>query len=123
MAKKRIFISFDYDNDLNLKNLLVGQSRNADTPFDVTDFSLKESQPEAQWLEKAKQAINRSEVVVVLLGTRTHNASGVKKEVKVANDLGKAKFQLKLEGTNPPRVENAGVVYDWTWPNLKTLLG
>jgi hypothetical protein len=31
MAKKRVFISFDYDHDEALKNLLVGQSRNADT--------------------------------------------------------------------------------------------
>jgi len=32
MAKPRVFISFDYDHDLDLKNLLVGQARNDDSP-------------------------------------------------------------------------------------------
>ena len=35
MAKKRVFISFDFDNDDRLKDLLVGQSRNPDTPFEL----------------------------------------------------------------------------------------
>lgn len=123
MAKKRVFVSFDFDNDLSLKNLLVGQTRNEDSPFDVIDFSLKESQPEADWLEKATQAIKQSEVVIVLLGSKTHSASGVRKEVKVTNDLKKSRFQLKVQGTNPSRVDAAGNVYDWTWDNLKKLLG
>ena len=32
MAKKRVFISFDYDNNLSLKNLLVGQANLPDSP-------------------------------------------------------------------------------------------
>ena len=32
MAKKRSFISFDYDHDSDLKNLLVGQAKNSDSP-------------------------------------------------------------------------------------------
>lgn len=43
MAKKRTFISFDYDNDVDLKNALVGQSRLSDSPFDITDISIKEA--------------------------------------------------------------------------------
>ena len=119
---KRVFASFDYDNDLALKNLLIGQARNPDSPFDVTDFSLKEAAPQAAWETNARAAIRRSEVVIVLLGSKTHGAPGVKKEVRMAKEEGKLRIQLKLEGTNPPRVDDAGVVYDWNWPNLKTLL-
>lgn len=43
MGKKRTFISFDYDHDLDLKNLLVGQARNTDSPFEITDMSIKET--------------------------------------------------------------------------------
>ena len=60
MAKKRVFVSFDFDNDLSLKNLLVGQARNEDSPFDVTDFSLKESHPEADWLENRCETLLQS---------------------------------------------------------------
>src|SRR4051812_10464036 len=42
MAKKRTFISFDYDNDQFLKEALVGQAKNADSPFDFADHSNKE---------------------------------------------------------------------------------
>ena len=43
MSKKRSFISFDYDHDADLKNLLVGQARNSDSPFEITDLSIKEA--------------------------------------------------------------------------------
>ena len=42
MPKARLFVSFDYDNDETLKTFLIGQSKHDDTPFDVTDASVKE---------------------------------------------------------------------------------
>ncbi|GHT22449.1 hypothetical protein AGMMS49953_01290 [Endomicrobiia bacterium] len=57
MSKKRVFISFDYDNDLALKNLLVGQAAHPDSPFEIADFSIKE-QLEDCWLEKAEKNKN-----------------------------------------------------------------
>lgn len=41
MAKKRSFINSDYDNDSDLKVLLVGQARNSDSPFSINDMSIK----------------------------------------------------------------------------------
>ena len=51
MAKKRVFISFDYDNDETLKTFLVGQSKHDDTPFDFADVSIKEALT-GDWKEK-----------------------------------------------------------------------
>lgn len=45
MPKKRVFVSFDFDNDKTLKDFIVGQSKLPDSPFDVADHSLKEAQP------------------------------------------------------------------------------
>ena len=42
MAMKA-FISFDYDHDMDLKTLLVGQAKNSDTPFEIADYSVKET--------------------------------------------------------------------------------
>ena len=42
MAKKRAFISVDFDHDEDLRNLLGGQAKNPDTPFDLVDRSVKE---------------------------------------------------------------------------------
>ena len=44
-------------------------------------------------LDKAHTAIARSEVFIVMLGSKTKNAPGVLKEVKIANELKKTKFQ------------------------------
>ena len=122
MSKKRVFISFDFDNDLNLKNLLAGQAKLTDSPFEISDWSLKESAPEKDWEDKALARIKRSDIVVVIAGTSTYRASGVKKEVKMARNSDIKIVQIKPQGTNPTRVENAGVLYDWTWSNLKVLL-
>ena len=122
MSKKKVFISFDYDNDLNLKNLLAGQAKLEDSPFDISDWSMKEAAPEKDWEDKALSRILRSDIVVVIAGKKTYKASGVKKEVKMARENDIPIIQIKPQGTNPIRVENAGVLYDWTWDNLKKLL-
>ena len=122
MAKKRVFISFDYDNDNDLKNLLAGQAKLSDSPFEIIDWSLKEAVPEKDWEDKALGKIKRSDIVVVIAGANTYRASGVKKEITMAREYNISIVQIKPQGTNPERVKDAGVLYDWTWPNLKTLL-
>jgi len=49
MAKKRVFVSFDFDNDKKLKDFIIGQSRLEDSPFEIIDHSLKEVAPEKEW--------------------------------------------------------------------------
>ena len=46
MAKKKVFVSFDFDNDKVLKEFIIGQSKLSDSPFEVSDHSLKEEKPE-----------------------------------------------------------------------------
>ena len=124
MAKKKVFVSFDFDNDKTLKDFLIGQAKLNDSPFEVSDFSLKDAAPEKAWLEKARAAISRAEVFIVMLGPKTKSAPGVLKEVKIANELGKEKFQIigKKDASETWAVPNAGRVYKWDWDNLKKLL-
>jgi len=122
MAKKRVFISFDFDNNQNLKNLLVGQAKNPDSPFEILDWSLKESAPQWDWENKAEAKIKNVDIVVVITGTNTYRASGVLKEIALARKHNKKVVQIKPQETNPYRVVDAGVLYDWTWDNLKLLL-
>ena len=124
MAKKKVFVSFDFDNDKALKDFIIGQAKNPDSPFEVSDHSLKEAAPEKDWVEKARRAISRSDIFIVMLGPKTKKASGVLKEVKIANELRKNKFQIigYKDGTEDWRVPDAGRVYRWNWENLKKLL-
>jgi hypothetical protein len=124
MAKKRVFVSFDFDNDRVLKDFIIGQSKLADSPFDVIDASLKEAAPMATWEEKARAAINRSDIVLVMVGSDTYRAPGVLKEVAMARQAGVKIVQIigHNSGQYTP-VANAGTLYSWSWQNLKNLLG
>lgn len=124
MAKKKMFVSFDFDNDKTLKEFIVGQAKHDDSPFEIVDFSLKEAAPEKDWVDKARTAINRSDVFVVMLGPKTRTAPGVLKEIKLANELKKAKFQIigYRDGSEDWAVPDGGRVYRWNWENLKNLL-
>lgn len=124
MPKKRVFVSFDFDNDKTLKDFIVGQSKLPDSPFDVADHSLKEAQPQRDWESKARAAISLSEVFIVMLGSRTRWAPGVLKEVKMAQELSKPRFQIVgyRDGSEDWAVPGAGRTYRWNWTNLKALL-
>lgn len=122
IGPKRVFVSYDFDNDQALNILLIGQSRNKLTNFDLADWSLKEAQPIRMWETAARNRIKRSHMVLVLVGSRTHRASGVLKEVKMAREENIPIVQVTVAGSGNSRVANAGRFYNWTWPNLEKLL-
>lgn len=123
MAKKRVFVSFDFENDRAIKDFIIGQSKHTDSPFDVIDHSLKEAAPEKDWEKKAAAAISRAEIVLVMVGSKTHKAQGVLKEVAMAREAGVKIVQIigYKEGNYTP-VPDAGRLYAWSWENLKNLL-
>lgn len=124
MAKKRVFVSFDFDNDQDLKILIIGQARNPDSPFDVVDTSLKEEAPQQSWEEKARRAIKGSDRVLVMVGENTYRAPGVLKEVKIAREESVLVYQVKgHKDKYCPSVSNTGQLWDWDWDVLKILLG
>ena len=123
MGKKRVFVSYDFDNDKALKEFIIGQSKLPGSPFEVVDFSLKEAAPEKTWEEKAKLAIGRADLVIVMVGPRTHSAPGVRKEVAIARAKNKKIVQLiGYKNGDYLAVKDAGRLYRWSWENLKNLL-
>lgn len=126
MAKeKRAFISFDYDHDLDLKTLLVGQSKNEDSPFSIADFSIKEAISK-DWKDKARTKIKGVDVVIVICGEHTDTASGVSAELKIAQEEKVDYFLLKGRKDKtckkPKSAKTSDKIYKWTWDNLKTLI-
>jgi len=119
-----VFVSFDFDNDKVLKDFIIGQSRLTDSPFEVIDTSLKEAAPMKTWEDKARAAIKRSDIVVVMVGPKTHKAPGVLKEVAMARKEAIPIVQvIGYRDGNYTAVPNAGRLYSWNWENMKKLLG
>ena len=126
MSKKRTFISFDYDHDSDLKTLLVGQAKNPDSPFEITDMSIKETIAR-DWKENARRRIKGCDVVIVICGKYTNSASGVSTELKLVQEENIPYFLLwgRSEGTfvKPTAAKSTDKIYKWNWDNLKSLIG
>jgi len=126
MTKVKVFISFDFDHDEDLRNLLVGQAKNPDSPFEIADYSLKEPLT-GDWKAKIRERIKRVEQMCVICGLHTDTATGVSVEVKIAQEENKPYFLLagysdkvcKAPGAAKPSEK----IYKWTWENLKQLIG
>ena len=126
MAMKRVFISFDFDHDEDLRNLLAGQAKHPDSPFEIRDRSLKEPLT-GDWREKVRRRMDNIDIVAVICGEVTHTAAGVAAELQIARDASRPYFLLWGRNgkncTKPTTALTSDKIYEWTWPNLKSLIG
>ncbi len=126
MSLKRTFISFDFDHDEDLRNLLVGQAKNPDTPFSISDWSIKEPLA-GNWKEKVRDRIRRTDLTIVICGEWTHTATGVAEELKITQEENKPYFLLRgrncKDCTKPTSALPSDKIYSWTWDILKLLIG
>lgn len=125
MAATRVYIAFDFDHDQDLKTFLVGQARNEDSPFEISDWSLQEAVT-GDWKAKARERIRRADQVAVICGHSTDSPAGVSAEVTIARDEAKPYFVLHGRASGvvkkPTSALTTDKVYEWTWPNLKSLV-
>jgi len=126
MSKKRVFISFDYDHDETLKTFLIGQSKHQDSPFELTDWSIKEPIT-GDWKAKARTRIKSVDIVAVICGDHTDTATGVSAELTIAQEENVSYFLLKGYSdktcVKPKAAKSTDKLYNWTWENLKILIG
>lgn len=125
MAAKRAFISFDFDHDQDLRNLLAGQAKHPDTPFEIHDWSVKEPFT-GNWKEKVRTRIRQTDVTIVICGEYTHAATGVAAELSITREEKKPYFLLTGRAdkscTKPSSATMSDKMYRWTWDNLKALV-
>jgi len=122
MVDPRAFISFDYDHNETEKNLFVGQSKNSQTPFSIQDWSAKASMPQSQWETIVKDKINRSNMLIVLVGKTMASAIGVKKEINMAKNQNVPVFGIYVGGadstSNLPEGLARNRTIEWDWDNI-----
>lgn len=125
MADPRVFTSFDFDHDEDLREMFVGQSRNSRTPFTLTDWSVKAPMT-GDWKEKVRSRIRSVDQVVVLCGEHMDTATGVSVEVRIAREEGKPVHFIKGRPDKVCKLPKAALPGDrmipWTWPNLRIVL-
>ena len=126
MAGPRVFTSFDYDHDEDLRLLLVGQARNPRTPFTLADWSVKAPMT-GDWKEKVRSRIRSVDLVLVPCGEHTDKATGVSAEVRIAREEGKPVHFIRGRSDKTCKLPKAALPEDrmvpWTWENLVALIG
>ena len=126
MAARRAFISFDYDHDEDIRVMLAGQAKNPATPFTMQNWSVKEPMT-GDWKSKVRGRIRATDLTIILCGQHTHTATGVATELTITREEKKPYFLLRgrpnASCTKPTTATQSDKVYNWTWDNLKALIG
>lgn len=116
--KVRVFLSFEFGKDNDKHHNFYSQAK-CHSKYEIIDESLNEEyHPDAQWLNKAREQIKKSDIVIVMLGQDTHNATGVEKEVGEANKLKKPIFQVRPQKREYGEVRGACEVIPWKWKRI-----
>ncbi|MGG8497142.1 TIR domain-containing protein [Tenacibaculum sp. TC6] len=122
MAKPRAFISFDFDYNKTDRDLFVGQMKNSKTPFEIEDWSSKHKLPQKEWENLINQKINKCNMLIVLVGKYTHNATGVKKEITFSHNNNVPVFGIYIDGATKTTELPSGLqrnrTINWEWHQI-----
>ncbi|MCT0016021.1 hypothetical protein EFE32_03960 [Lactococcus lactis subsp. lactis] len=117
---KRIFVSFAIE-DKGLRDLLRGQARNNNSPFEFIDMSVK--QPwDSEWKSKCRTRIKGCDGVISIITSNTKKAVGQIWEMNCAIDEGVP--VLGIYGNNVhngslvPKECGDVIVRDWSWSTI-----
>ena len=121
MSSLRIFVSFEFDKDNDLKNQFFTQAKDL-SPHRVVSSSLNEAYPTEEWIDKARSAIRGCDVVIVLMGQDTHNAPGVETEIDIARQLRKPIFQIVPQRRTYTGVHGLDQPIQWKWKRINKKL-
>jgi hypothetical protein len=126
MADPRAFISFDFDHDETSRMLFVGQAKNSKTPFSIEDWSSKTALAQSDWEEKIGQKIACCNLMIVLVGKTMASATGVAKEIAMANERNVPFFGVYVDGAGTASNLPAGLARNrtisWTWDGIASAI-
>lgn len=129
MANKKVFISFDYDNDKHYKNLLVAWDANKDFDFSFYDVSVNvavNSDDAAAIKRVISDRINNATHFLCLVGEKTEKSRWVAWEIEKAVALKKKMIAVKIakDNTTPSGLYGVGATWalSFTFASIKKAL-
>ncbi|MCD9186229.1 MAG: TIR domain-containing protein [Pyrinomonadaceae bacterium] len=115
MNKKKVYISYDYENERHYKNLLLAWNTNEEFESLVTNFEVlpKENLSELDFRKSITDKISQASVFLVIVGKNTHQSKWVKWEIEKAKELDKKIVAVKSERENTTPKELYGIGANW----------
>ena len=129
MSKKKIFISFDYDNDKDYKNLLLAWDANSDFDFSLYNASLNVpiDSSDATTIKKViSTRIKDATYLLCIIGKNSHKSEWIAWEIKKALELNKKLVAVKIDSeyTSPSAILNVGASWamSFTFDSIKSAI-
>lgn len=116
MTKKKVFISYDYDNDKHYKNLLLAWDANKEFDFSLYDQSVDVSidSTNAGVIKRViSTRISNSTYFLCIVGKHTHKSDWVTWEIGKAVELKKRIVAVKTARDNNTPLGLYGVGATW----------
>ena len=130
MAKKTVFISYDYDNDRHYKNLLLAWDKHSEFDFSIDDHSadISINSTDAAIIKRAiSNKINNASCFLCIVGKDIRNSHWVKWEILKAIELKKKIIAVKTDSSNESPSEILGAGASWamsfTFDAIKKAIG
>ncbi len=121
---KRVFISFAIEDE-GLRDLLVGQARNENSPFEFVDMSVKEPWS-SEWKTKCRTKIKGCHGMIAIATSNTKKAAGQLWELNCAKEESIPRRGIWGHSDDKPTSlpeELDGVrIVNWTWDNIKSFI-
>lgn len=117
---KRIFISFAIEDD-KLRDMLVGQSKNDNCPFEFYDMSVKKPWDE-DWKQKCRTKIKGCDGVIAIITSNTARATGELWEISCSKEEEIPLLAIYGHTDDRPSLpkELSGIsVREWKWDVIK----
>jgi hypothetical protein len=117
MSKIHVFVSFDIENDGELYEALLAQSRSPSSRFAVLGGSERSTGTDLG-SERARRRIREADQVIVICGEHTEASTRVSAELLIAQEEGRPYFLLwgrrELMCTKPIGAKPSEGMYSWT---------
>ena len=121
---RRIFVSFAAE-DARLRDLLKGQARNAASPFEYIDMSVKEPWSHA-WKTNCRTKIKGCDGMIAIITKNSRNADGQIWEIKCAMEEGVPVVAIygndNHYGISVPAECGYVRIMEWKWSNIANWL-
>jgi hypothetical protein len=122
MANVRVFMSYDLENDEDLHDLLLAQSRRPSSGFEISARSDAATATD-RWGERVRRRICGADEVIVICGEHTEASPRVSAELRIAQEEHKPYFLLwgrrERMCTKPVGAKPNEGMYSWTWEILQ----
>ena len=114
--RKIVFVAFAIEDERQ-RDFLKGQSMNTNSPFEYIDMSVKEAY-RAEWKERVRTRIRRSNGVIALVSKNSLTSSGQKWEITCAREENKSILGIWAYTNDQTNLVGVRTV-EWSWDNIK----